>query len=124
MALLTSPAAPAPECREAPKVIDDRLVVNWNYTHTGGEPITSADVYFNPETSPEKREAFSDVPGSMVGEVTSLDRADSIPLPEAGIHYQFSVRAENVLGETEVACPDLRLDIGELLSPELGILHM
>ena len=93
---------------------DDRLVVTWTYTHTGGKPITSADVFSNPETSPDQRQAFSSVPNSMVEEVTSLDRAASIPLPEAGVHYQFTVRAENMEGETEVSCPNLRLDIGEL----------
>ena len=103
-------------CTEAPKVVDDRLVVTWTYTHTGGEPITSADVFFNPDTSPDQRQAFSDVPDSMLEEVTALNRADSIPLPEAGIHYQFTVRAVNVEGETEVTCPNLRLNIGELSS--------
>ena len=97
---------------------DDRLVVTWTYTHTGGMPITSADVFFNPDTSPEKRKAFSSVPGADVG---SVEREDSIPLPEAGLRYQFTVRAENGIGPTEVACPDLTLNIGEPLSLQVRV---
>ena len=92
---------------------DDRLVVTWTYTHTGGMPVTSADVFFNPDTSPEKREAFSSVPGAVLEDVGSVEREDSIPLPEAGLRYQFTVRAESGIGPTEVACPDLTLNIGE-----------
>ena len=73
------------------------------HTHTGGIPVTSADVFFNPDTFPEKREAFSSVPGANVG---SVEREDSIPLPEAG----FTVRAKNGIGATEVACPGLTID--------------
>ena len=43
-----------------------------------------------------------------------MNRQDSIPLPEAGLHYEFTVRAGNSDGEAEADCPSLRLDTGEL----------
>ena len=112
--VVPSSTVPAPVCSEAPRPDDDRLVVTWTYTHTGGEPITSVDVFFNPDTSPDQRQAFSSVAGADVEDVSSLVRKDSIPLPEAGLHYQFTVRARNRVGVTEVACPVTRLDVGEL----------
>ena len=100
-------SVPAPVCSDVPGVEDDRLVVRWTYTHTGGLIITSTDVYFNPNTSPELRTSFSSVSGAVV-----MDTEGSIPLPEAGLHYQFTVKAENSEGTTEVDCPSLRLDTG------------
>lgn len=104
---------PAPLCLEPPRAEDDRLVVRWNYTHTGGQTLTAAGVYFYPDTSPELRMPLSSVSGAEVGSVSSAERADSIPLPEAGLHYQFTVSAENSNGTTETNCPLIRLDIGE-----------
>ena len=103
-------------CSEAPRAVDDRLVVSWTYIHTGGEAITSVNVFFNPDSSPQLRQAFSNVSGAEVEDVSSEEREDSIPLPEAGLHYQFTVRAENSVGFSEVACPDARLDVGELFT--------
>ena len=110
------PPVPAPVCSETPRADDDRLVVSWTYTHTGGLAITSVDVFFNPDTSPELRQAFSSVAGAVVEDVSSEEREDSIPLPEAGLHYQFTVRAENSVGASEVDCPVTRLDTGEPLA--------
>ena len=93
-------------------MVDDRLVVTWTYTHTGGLPISSVDVLFNLDTAPDNRMLFSSVPGAMEGSGSDVTEA-SIPLPEAGLHYQFTVRAENSEGPTEVACPALRLDTGQ-----------
>jgi hypothetical protein len=111
-------SAPAPVCSQAPRVEDDQLVVGWTYTHTGGEPITSADVFFKPDTSPGPGQAFSSVPGADVSEVGAREREDSIPLPEAGLHYQFSVRAGNGQGEAQADCPSLRLDTGVPARPD------
>jgi hypothetical protein len=108
----TETSVPAPVCSETPRADDDRLVVSWTYTHTGGLAITSVDVFFNPDTSPELRQAFSSVPGAVVEDVSSEEREYSIPLPEAGLHYQFTVRAENRVGASEVDCPVTRLDTG------------
>ena len=109
VSVLSLCAVPAPVCSDVPDVEDDMLVVRWTYTHTGGLTITSTDVYFNPDTSPELRTSFSNVSGSVV-----TDTEGSIPLPEAGLHYQFTVKTENSVGTTEADCPPLRLDIGEI----------
>ena len=109
VSVLSLCAVPAPVCSDVPGVEDDRLVVRWSYTHTGGLIITYTDVYFNPNTSPELRTSFSNVSGAVL-----TDTEGSIPLPEAGLHYQFTVKAENSVGTTEVDCPSLRLDTGIL----------
>ena len=109
------PPVPAPVCSESPSVEDDRLVVSWYYSHTGGLPITSADVFFKPDTSSDPTKAFSDVTGSSLADLSAMNRQDSIPLPEAGLHYEFTVRAGNSDGEAEADCPSLRLDTGELI---------
>ena len=93
---------------------DDRLVVSWYYSHTGGLLITSADVFFKPDTSSDPAKAFSDVTGSSLADLSAMNRQDSIPLPEAGLHYEFTVRAGNSEGEAQANCPSLRLDTGEL----------
>ena len=92
-------------------MVNDRLVVRWGYTHTGGELITSVTVLFSPDTSATKL-SFSEVPGAQLDQVEETEREDSIPVPEAGITYKFSVRAGNSLGETEVDCPSLSLPAG------------
>ena len=112
--IIILPPVPAPVCSEAPRADDDRLVVSWTYIHTGGVDIISVDVFFNPDSSPELRQPFSRVPGAVLEDVSSIEREDSIPLPEAGLHYQFTVRANNSVGSSEVACPVTRLDIGEM----------
>ena len=85
--------------------------MRWGYTHTGGEPITAVTVLFSPDISGTKL-SFSEVPGAQLDQVGESEREDSIPLPDAGITYKFSVRAGNSLGETEVACPILPLTTG------------
>ena len=114
---------PAPLCRESPRAENDRLVVRWNYTHTGGLPITAADVYFNLDTSPDMRTPFSSVAGTSVDNETASEREDSIPLPEAGLHYQFTVTAENSVGVTETSCPPIRLDIGQFMYMYMYIVY-
>ena len=116
VSVLSLCAVPAPVCSDDPGVEDDRLVVRWTYTHTGGLTITSTDVYFNPDTSPELRTSFSNVSGAVV-----TDTNGSIPLPEAGLHYQFTVKAENSVGTTDVDCPPLRLDIGEIPNHDVHV---
>ena len=106
-----SSTVPAPVCSQPPQVVNDRLVVRWGYTHTGGEPITAVTVLFSPDTSTTKL-SFSEVPGAHLDQVGESEREDSIPLPDAGITYKFSVRAGNSLGETEVDCPSLSLPAG------------
>ena len=93
---------------------DDRLVVSWYYSHTGGLLITSANVFFKPDTSSDLAKAFSGVTGSSLADLSAMNREDSIPLPEAGLHYEFTVRAGNSEGEAQADCPSLRLDTGEL----------
>ena len=95
-------------CSQPPQVANDRLVVRWGYTHTGGDPITAVTVFFSPDTSATKL-SFS---GAQLDQVGETEREDSIPLPEAGITYKFSVRAGNSMGETEVDCPILPLTTG------------
>ena len=95
---------------------DDRLVVSWYYSHTGGLLITSADVFFKPDTSSDPAKAFSDVTGSSLADLSAMNRQDSISLPEAGLHYEFTVKAGNSDGEAEADCPSLRLDTGELIT--------
>ena len=110
--LITTSIVPAPVCNESPRVADDRLIVTWTYIHTGGLPITSADVLFKPDTSSHSTLAFSSISGAELDVLTAINREDSIPLPEAGLYYQFTVRAGNSEGMSDTECPSLRLDIG------------
>ena len=104
---------PTPVCSESPRVDDDRLIVTWSYTHTGGLPITSADVLFKPDTSSHLSLAFSSINGAELDMLSVMNREDSIPLPEAGLYYQFTVIAGNDEGENDAECPSIRLDYGE-----------
>ena len=99
-------------CSDVPQVMNDRLVVSWTFTHTGGEALTSVDVFFSTPGTP--RQPFSSVPGAELEGLGVTVREDSIPLPEAGLTYQFSVRAGNGQGESEVDCPSLLLTTGGL----------
>ena len=92
-------------------MVGDRLVVSWTYTHTGGLPITSAMVFFSPEST-GTRASFSSVPGAQLSSLEEREREDSIPLPEAGLTYQISVVGGNSLGEREADCPTILLTTG------------
>ena len=92
-------------------MVGDRLVVSWTYTHTGGLPITSAMVFFSPEST-GSRASFSSVLGAQLSSLEEREREDSIPLPEAGLTYQISVVAGNTLGEREADCPTILLTTG------------
>ena len=87
-------------------------MVRWTYRHTGGEDITSVGVYYS-TTSDSSRHSLSDDPDADLGGVGLINRQDSIPLPEAGLTYQFSVSASNDRGTSEmVDCPPLSLSVG------------
>ena len=106
------PPVPAPVCSDAPEVDDARLVVRWTYRHTGGEDITSVGVYYS-TTSDSSRHSLSDDPDAVLGGVGLINRQDSIPLPVAGLTYQFSVLASNDRGTSQmVDCPPLSLSVG------------
>jgi hypothetical protein len=107
----TNVTVPAPVCSGVPEVEDTRLVVRWTYRHMGGAPITSVDVYFT-TTTDSTRVSFSDDSQAVLGEVGAREREDSIPLPEAGFTYIFSVTATNSQGTSAVDCPPLTPDIG------------
>jgi hypothetical protein len=107
----TTITVPAPVCSEIPQVRGTRLVVNWTYKHTGGEPITSVDVSYTSRADPTTH-TFSDDPQAVLGEVGARERGDSIPLPEAGRTYKFSVTATNGQGPSRADCPPLALEIG------------
>ena len=120
LAVFSLPPVPAPVCSDPPQVEDDRLVVRWTYTHRGGVAISSTEVFYNIDTTPERQTAFSSVSGA----VSEEDTEASIPLPEAGLHYQFRVRTENSQGATEMTCPGIRLDIGQYLYIHTSYIYM
>ena len=86
--------------------------MSWTFLHRGGGPLTSVNVYYTSSVDSTRQYFFMD-PQAAVG---TGEREDSIPLPEAGLTYFFTVTASNDQGSSGDNCPPITLDIGGFIN--------
>ena len=95
-------AVPAPNC-ESVQLRDGKLVVSWDFTHTGDLPLTRVLVTY---TYRNGEESITNTATDIQNLTTASVEVNNIV---AGITYTFSINATNSRGSKVVNCDSVTI---------------